>query len=116
VRGAAQRAAGLRYQTSRPGRFAHAARARRYRARAKIVTHQGSAVPVSGDPLPLEAALSPSEVISEPALVQSPPWRCIWCRACGSLTVRLGFLRQRRLAPDRPIGAIHHVPVNDHYP
>jgi hypothetical protein len=38
----AQRAAGRRYQSSRRGRLAHAVRARRYRARGKKVTHQGS--------------------------------------------------------------------------
>ena len=42
ARRASQRAAGRRYQASRRGRFAHAARARRYRARRNIVTHQGS--------------------------------------------------------------------------
>ena len=34
----AQRAAGARYQASRAGRFAHAERSRRDRARCKIVT------------------------------------------------------------------------------
>ena len=36
------REAGKRYQTSRRGRFTHAERSRRYRARQKNVTHQGS--------------------------------------------------------------------------
>lgn len=36
------REAGQRYQLSRRGRFAHAARARRYRARRQIVAHHGS--------------------------------------------------------------------------
>lgn len=36
------REAGRRYQRTRAGRFAHARRARAYRARCKIVTHQGS--------------------------------------------------------------------------
>ena len=49
ARGEAQREAGERYQRSRRGRFAHAARALRYRARCKIVTHQGSAEPAPGD-------------------------------------------------------------------
>lgn len=38
------REAGMRYQGSRAGRFAHAARSQRYRARGQNVTHQGSAV------------------------------------------------------------------------
>jgi hypothetical protein len=37
----AQRAAGRRYQASRRGRLAHAARSGRWRARQKNVTHQG---------------------------------------------------------------------------
>jgi hypothetical protein len=35
-------AAGQRYQRSRRGRFCHAERQRRYRARQQKVTHQGS--------------------------------------------------------------------------
>jgi len=42
ARRACLRKAGRRYQDSRAGRFAHARRARRYRQRQKIVTHQAS--------------------------------------------------------------------------
>jgi hypothetical protein len=52
ARRAGLRAAGARDPHSRRGRFAHAARQRHYRrARAKV-THQGSAPPPPGDPLP----------------------------------------------------------------
>ncbi|CAE6876637.1 hypothetical protein R69746_08817 [Paraburkholderia aspalathi] len=43
------REAGRRYQRSRRGRFAHAARSRRHRARRKIVTHHGSPAPPAND-------------------------------------------------------------------
>lgn len=42
ARRTAVRAAGCRYQASRRGRHAHAERQRRYRAKPKKVTHQGS--------------------------------------------------------------------------
>src|SRR5271169_3492525 len=47
-----RRAAGRRYQTSRRGRLRHALRARRYRARRKNVTHQGSPPAPPDDLLP----------------------------------------------------------------
>lgn len=42
ARQASTRAAGARYQRGRPGRFAHAQRQRRYRARRRKMTHQDS--------------------------------------------------------------------------
>ena len=51
------RAAGRRYQQSRQGRFRHAERQKQYRLRCrqgvrrKIVTHQGSPMPLEGGPL-----------------------------------------------------------------
>ena len=47
------REAGRRYQYSRRGRFNHAARNRRYRARQRNVTHQGSPAPAADDLLPV---------------------------------------------------------------
>ena len=44
ARRASVREAGRRYQQSRQGRFAHAARSRLHRERNKKVTHQGSPV------------------------------------------------------------------------
>ena len=116
-RGAAQRAAGLRYQTSRPGRFAHAARARRYRARCKIVTHQGSVRMPPDDLLPLKAVVSPLEVLGD-ALAPDPMARyCTRCAARCSAAVRLGFLRHHRLlASDQPIRAHRSTAVDDHFP
>ena len=114
ARGEAQREAGERYQRSRRGRFAHAARALRYRARCKIVTHQGSAEPAPGDLLLPEAAVvAPQFVIR----VEPSARHCAHCGARCAAAVRLGYLRhRRRLARDRPIGAHVAEGVDDHSP
>jgi hypothetical protein len=106
AREAAQRAAGQRYQTSRPGRFAHAARARRYRARQKIVTHQGSIVTGVGDLLPTEAAMPPIGNESDVVDAAAHAARCHVCRARCPALVRQGFLRRGR-RPDTTIRALH---------
>ncbi len=120
ARGAAQRAAGQRYQSSRPGRFAHAARARRYRSRCKIVTHQGSPLPLGSDLLAIEAAVPrieavvpQSNAVGEALAVDFEARCCIRCRARCSSAVRTGFVRHRPLltptdarpAGRRPLGA-----------
>ena len=96
AREAAQRAAGRRYQASRRGRFNHAARARRYRARQKNVTHQSSQPPddllSSGS---TATASGPS--LSNDSAAHST-WRCHWCGCQCSLFVRQGFLRRCRIA------------------
>ena len=105
AREAAQRAAARRYQRSRPGRMAHAARMRRWRshrlasrASANSVTHQGSQVEVAAAPLaawthdtassPLDAAAAapPSQDATDP----SEPPCCARCSAPVSYT-HLGF-------------------------
>jgi hypothetical protein len=112
ARGRAQRATGRRYQASRPGRFAHAARARRYRARCKIVTHQGSAEPAGGDLLGCETAVVAPEVVIQ---VGPSAQHCACCGVRCAGAVRLGFLRHpRRLARNRPIGAHRTEGVDDH--
>lgn len=97
ARRSAQRAAGRRYQASWRGRFAHAARARRYRARQKIVTHQGS------PPRPPDDLVSadPAARADDPFFADSVPrrlaWRCQWCgRRCTEF-VRGEFLRRCRV-------------------
>ena len=104
----AQRAAGQRYQASRRGRLKHAARTRRYRARQKIVTHQGSL------PEPRDAVVRATTTFAMPAAGSQPTtasshdkamrsqnfdpefWRCHWCeRRCPPL-VRQELLRRRR--------------------
>lgn len=102
ARRAAQRAAGRRYQKGRPGRFAHAVRARRYRARSKIVTHQGSVTPVGGDLLPAKVVV-PVVIFVEPADV-SASVSCTRCGAYCAAAVRLGFVRHHRRAPDQSAG------------
>ncbi len=94
-----RREAGRRYQRSRPGRFAHAERSRRYRLRRKNVTHQGSPAAVPEGLLP-----SPSEgTANRPVFIAIPPpitaWRCHRCgRHCAAF-VRLGFRRRRGSHP-----------------
>ncbi len=94
ARRAAQRQAGQRYQSSRPGRFAHAARARRYRVRQKNVTHQGSAEQGTGVLLVGEPLLDLQGQLTQ---VVSSVTHCTRCGAPCLAHVRLGFLRRRRL-------------------
>jgi hypothetical protein len=99
ARRASRRAAGARDQRRRPGRMNHAQRQRRYRARRRKVTHQGSLAPVPGVSLPPESrALAPPP--NAPASAPAPKGlRCHFCgRACSAF-VRQGFLRQRRDGP-----------------
>ena len=85
VRQQSQREAGLRYQCSRPGRFKHAARTRRWRERQALlavpvarsematpqsVTHQGSLLPASG--AVLVAVPTPMAVAAVPAALAAP--------------------------------------------
>ena len=104
-----------RYQRSRSGRFRHAARSRRYRARQKIVTHHGSPDP-SPDACVLEVSAAAQE---EPppgagtaALGGAPVpviraeatfgRRCHWCGQGCSPFVRRDHLRRRRAVRSRP--------------
>lgn len=93
----AQRQAGARYQRSRRGRFAHAARARRYRQRRKIVTHHGSAAPLTDA---LLNAMPPMIAVSVPIHLPIPATPAVHaCHFCGARwgpAVRLDFLRPRR--------------------
>lgn len=116
ARRVAQRAAGARYQSSRAGRFAHAARSRRYRARCKIVTHQGSFA-LRADALLLdEAAVVVAPEIVSPVESSSAP-RCACCGACCARALRWGFIRHhRRPALDRPIGVHRPEGVDEHPP
>ncbi len=90
-----QRAAGARYQTSRRGRFTHAERARRYRARCKNVTHQGSPPPPPDDFLSPGSPTIASDATTSDVEPRRPISHCHWCgRRCPDL-VRQGFLRRR---------------------
>jgi hypothetical protein len=92
----AQREASQRYQTSRRGRLTHAARNRRYRARQKNVTHQGSLLQLRDDVVPPDSAVTASESHS-PSVPSRPAWHCHWCGCRCSEFVRQGFLRCRRV-------------------
>jgi hypothetical protein len=120
VRGASMREAGRRYQASRAGRFAHAERARRYRARRKNVTHQGSAATHAADLLGPETTTTPPPecrtVASTEAPAQTTPAgtaiasapRCSRCGAVRAHAVRQGWLRRGR---SRVAGALTGVPA-----
>src|SRR5438034_194068 len=77
ARRSAQREAGRRYQMTRRGRFTHAERSHRYRARQKNVTHQGCRLPTADDVLAAHWALRQS-------IAHCPP-RAAWCcHFCGA--------------------------------
>jgi hypothetical protein len=107
ARRACLRKAGRRYQDSRAGRFAHARRARRYRQRQKIVTHQAS----QAAPLPTTVVVEP--VLAEVALASAvtvPAWHCWGCGGVCRPEVRRGFLRHGRVpevAPQGRRGSVH---------
>jgi hypothetical protein len=110
---ASRREAAKRYQRSRAGRMAHAARSRRWRQRRRerdqarssaaldtgtvnFVTHQGSPMPVLDAPLAaLEQADACTSVVSD-ASATPIVVRCRRCAAVLSPWVRQGFLRHGR--------------------
>ncbi len=99
----AQRAAGQRYPTSRRGRLTHASRARRYRARQKNVTHQGSRPQAPNDLVSVGSAVtaSKSPSASSGGLARrsagrgAQTWHCHWCGCRCPQFVRHEFLRRR---------------------
>ena len=100
----AQRAAGRRYQASYRGRLKHAARASRYRARQKIVTHQGSPPCPRDDDVPLTASNRAAASHGGVMRSQAPgpdSSRCHWCECHWARAVRIGFLRRRRRGSSR---------------
>jgi hypothetical protein len=105
------RAAGSRYQRSRSGRFAHAARMRRYRERQREVTHHGSGavaanallVPIAVMPPPLP--LPPSVAVIAVTLALVLPPRCSRCGAPRASAVRQGWLRHHRRSAGPSTGA-----------
>ncbi len=93
----AQREAAQRYQRTRRGRFAHAARQRRYRQRANV-THQGSA------PRAAEATLPPTSGRAGRAGAEvGAGYRCHRCGRPCSPFLRLGFLRRGPTSPALPL-------------
>ena len=87
------RAAGRRYQGSRPGRFRHAERQRHYRVKSQKVTHHGSADAPPDDVLAGEFRTVPVQCFS-PATPGAQGPHCHFCyRACSPL-VRLDFLHR----------------------
>lgn len=88
------REAGKRYQTSRRGRFNHAERTRRYRARQKNVTHQGSLAPARDDLLAANSTIR-AKAASNAICTRLSTRVCDFCgRPCAQF-VRTGPLRRR---------------------
>ena len=116
----AQRAAARRYQCSRAGRFAHADRARRYRARRKIVTHQGSLTTASGDLLPAKVVVSASRRAPEGGTRSIPGgttgYRCAYCQRPCAQAVRNGFLRRSSRRARRASSGNRAANHDDHRP
>jgi hypothetical protein len=96
--------AGRRYQSSRIGRFNHAAGACRYRARQQKVTHQGSPLPrcdalLSVNPPSLDKLSLNANLVSPVALVTP---RCHFCSRVKPIHFRISPLRCRvRRAPPK---------------
>ena len=90
-----QRAAARRYQRTRRGRFAHAARQRRYRQRRGAkVTHQGSPPRRADETLPTESRTSAHRGAS-PGADADGDLRCYLCGRRCSPFLRQGYLRRR---------------------
>ena len=99
-----QREAARRYEKTRRGRFAHAARQRRYRQRRRQkVTHQGSPPVLPDETLPAESRAS-ARRSEEPAAVPAEGIRCHLCGRMCSHFLRQSFLHRRptREAIDLP--------------
>ena len=94
VRRANVREAGRRYQASRRGRFAHAARMRRWRAERKKVTHHAPLAPAPN--VVLQADLDAAVAVVDAA--GSTAASALHCHCCGCslpVFVRTGFIRRR---------------------
>lgn len=97
ARSASLRAAGKRYQQSRSGRHRHAERQRKYRARVKKVTHQGSPEPAPHDVVPRVREPSHWMNFKDP----KPVIRCHFCGGQCSEFLRRDYLRSSRSYPSR---------------
>lgn len=124
ARRASMREAGRRYQQSRQGRFAHAARARRHRARNKKVTHQGSPVLANDVVLRQDSTNVAATAVPASAPTGTATSCCHCCARPLPPFVRTGPLRRRGPRPacrfdregpvhdDRErVGSAHSAPV-----
>jgi hypothetical protein len=91
----AQRAAAKRYAASANGRHSHADRARRYRTRQEIVTHQGSLRPLAGGVVAVGAMAISRDTADLAALPRQAATHCHWCGRPCLAKLRQGFLRRR---------------------
>lgn len=97
-----QRAAGERYQRTRRGRFKHADRQRRYRARCQKVTHQGSPETPSNDPLTTRSE-APESVVG----VEDGTIHCHFCGRLCSPFLRLDYRHRTRASRASERQVIH---------
>ena len=138
VHDVARREAARRYQCSRRGRIAHAARSRRWRQRRAVgddgdgdgdggdhsgggahnVTHQGCHPGVDAAPLAAwthdtaSSSLVDIAAVPEPQQATAPatPWHCYRCAAPQPAWVRQGFLRHSARAT-----TVSMVPTGRHH-
>ncbi len=88
-------AAGRRYQSTFKGRLTHAERVRRYRARQKNVTHQGSLSPPPDDLLVLDSAIAVGAPEASVTAPSAATLHCLFCDRRLSVFVRIGYLGGR---------------------
>lgn len=91
ARRTSQRRAARRYQRTRRGRFQHAERQRRYRARRHKVTHQGSRTPPDAASLCRKLGTMTVSLGDHPGKMGQDV-RCHFCNAPCSAFIRLDFL------------------------
>jgi len=107
----AQRAAARRYAASAHGKHSHADRARRYRARQEIVTHQGSPWPPAGGVVAVGAMAISRDTEHPAAPTGRATTHCHWCGRPCLPQLRQGFLRRR----DRRRSRVGNAPT-EHEP
>lgn len=124
ARRASVREAGRRYQKSRQGRFAHAARSRRHRSRNKKVTHHGSLALANDVLLRQDSTDVAVTMAAASAPVGTGVSQCHCCARPLPPFVRTGPLRRRGPRPvsrfdcggpahddHERIGSAHRAPV-----
>ena len=95
------RAAGRRYQRTRDGRHAHAARQAAYRERRRKVTHQAPPEVAREATVPLAPVQATTQVSAEPSAARPPPHALPSSPACTFCGRPSPFLRHTTLARTR---------------
>lgn len=108
--------AGRRYQTGRNGRFNHAKRMRRYRAKKEKVTHHGSLPPPGNALLISDSAANAAPALPAGKASTMPAWHCHFCRGACSAFVRTRFLCGRPVQTRPRQGALRRGDDGGHSP